>query len=731
VSSEQPDWAFRYARADAMLHAAAGVANGAVFPHWIDDERFWYRRSGGAGIEYRIVDAASGRMETVEAPPASGAEPGVLISPDRRWGVSVRNGNLWLRDLAGGGERALTHDGEERNAYAVKPAAFRLLNPGRPELPEACWSPDSSRLFTLRTDERRVTALPLVDFAPRDGLRPEVRFTPTSAPTDRDVTEFRLVVIDIATAHHSVPDHRRLPAVRMNDTVFSAGLAWWSAAGQSVYFVDSDRGERAVRLVEWEIDTGRTRALLTETDHAYIDLGPNVYEPALVRPLPDTDELIWYSERSGYGHLYLYELTTGRLKHQLTDGAWQVHRILHVDAGRRDVLLLGGGLAPDEGPYAAKPCLVSLDGGAPRLVSDAAGDHVVWPAQPYVGLSQLELVGEDPAQINGVSPAGGYFIETVGTPHELPRTVLRTRTGEEIAVLEVASGDRLPPDWTWPEPVRCRAADGSTELYGLLFRPPEHDPEHTYPLIDFIYPGPQMSQIPRSAFARGGIDTDLQLVEAAHLASLGAFVLLLDARGTSGRSREFHLTSYGAVQDASNLEDHVAAIRELAGHDPSIDLDRVAVTGFSAGGYAAAHAALRFGDFFKIAVAGGGNYDMRLFWHTWGDRYHGGPDPARWEAQAAKSYAGKLTGRLLIIHGLLDPACHPAGMFQLAQALIDAGQDFDLVIEPRQGHALGGHGLRKRLDYFVTHLFGDTPPSGVRITPPLQPPPATSERRTQ
>jgi dipeptidyl-peptidase-4 len=768
IAPEVETWQERYASAQAMLLAAGGVANGAVHPHWLDDDRFWYRRRGPEGLEYRIVQAATGEARTAfthaavtealsrhlgdaideeqlvpreltvdpvtgrasfraagEAyvyDPARGtitpgetADPGLLVSPDGRHGAFVRDGNVWLRELESGEERALTTDGSDAYAYAAKPSVWRYLDEftSAPP-PEALWSPDSLRLLTLQVDERHVPELPQIDYAPLQGVRPRLAMTRTSLPGDERVGEFRIVSIDVATGAQTEPRHGRVSAVRMNDTPFSGNRAWWSADGRTAYFVDIERGERAAHVVTFDVTSGAARVVFSETSDSYVELGPIVYEPALLQPLPATNELIWYSERSGDGHLYLYDLETGELKRALTAGPWRVQAILHVDPERREVMLAAAGIARDEDPYIRKPCLVSLDGGPTEVLSDEAGDHIVWRPADWT-LLLLDLTGDDPRGVSGVSPGAAHFVETVGTVVGLPRTVLRRRDGELVGTLEIADDSGLPEGWRWPEPVELTAADGVTPVHGLLFEPRGFDPSGLYPLIDLIYGGPQLSFVPKSAFAQGGLGTDLQLLEGAHLASLGAYVLLLDGRGTAGRERSFREASYGATQNASNVEDHVAGIRQLAERAPSIDLERVGVCGFSAGGFGAAHAALRFGDFFRVAVAGGGNYDERLFWHTWGERYHGLFDPDLYAAQAVRTYASGLTGKLLLIHGLADPVCHPGGLHQLLQALIDENKDVDLVLEPREGHQLGGYGLRRRLDYFVTHLFASTPPVGVRF----------------
>lgn len=227
-----------------------------------------------------------------------------------------------------------------------------------------------------------------------------------------------------------------------------------------------------------------------------------------------------------------------------------------------------------------------------------------------------------------------------------------------------------------------------------------------------------MSFVPKNAGAEPMSASSY--AEAAALASLGCHVLLLDGRGTAWRERAFRQASYGAVHTASSLEDHIAAIEQLAEQSGTIDLERIGITGFSAGGYMSALAALRHGDFFKVTVAGGGNYDQAAFWHCWGERYHGPYDEAHYRVQAAKHYAAGLRGKLLLVHGLLDSGCHPGPLFQLVQTLIDENKDFDLVLIPKGQHQWTGYGQRRRIDYFVQQLFGARPPQARRFLEPTE-----------
>jgi dipeptidyl aminopeptidase/acylaminoacyl peptidase len=275
-------------------------------------------------------------------------------------------------------------------------------------------------------------------------------------------------------------------------------------------------------------------------------------------------------------------------------------------------------------------------------------------------------------------------------------------------LLEQAETHGLPEGFRLPEPVMLTAADGVTPIQALVARPSDFDPNKKYPIIDYVYGGPQVAIVPTSF--------DIFAIQAQQFAELGFIAVMVDGRGTAGRDRAFHEASYGAAQTASNLEDHIAGIRQLAARFPYIDLDRVGVNGFSGGGYMAASAMMRFPDFFKVGVAESGNHDQRTFWYSWGERYQGLLDDDNYLAQANMTYAGQLKGKLLLIHGLMDMAVHPSNLFQLTQKLMDANKDFDLIVLPRARHEPSGYSVRRRWDYFVTNLLAQEPPRDFKVT---------------
>lgn len=650
----------------------------------------------GSNWQYTISE---GKLEKQETNPA--LDPTLLISPDGKQAAFLKENNIWIRNLASGEEKQLTKDGQPNYAYGANPLAT-----GRPAVkPEALWSPDSSRLLTVQTDDRQVLDLPMIRFAPEDGsVRPQAWNVPTPLPGDDHITTFRLTTFDVASGKQVAAHYPVLPSVRMNDTPMGGNRAWWSDDSKTVWFADIFRGEKRVQVNEFNTDSGLTRELFSETaEDSYVELGSNVYLPATLAILPSTQELVWYSERSGWAHLYLYDLKTGKLKRQLTKGDWLVRDLLGVDEENREIFIALAGRDEGKDPYYREVAKVDLDSGRLTTLSASDADHFVVTARDFRAWIDALMAGGDAASISGMAPSGNYFVETIQRIDQPAESVLRDRNGKSVWVVEERDSSRLPDNFQWPERVQLTAADGKTRISGVLVKPANFSPDRSYPIVDHIYGGPQVSWVPESV-------VENTYVAAASLAELGFFVVMIDGRGTTERSRAFHESSYGAAHTASNLEDHIAGIQQLAERIPQIDKDKVGIFGFSGGGYMTANAMLRFPEFFKVGVSGAGNHDQRLFWHSWGERYQGMLDGDNYLPQANLTYAENLSGDLLFIHGLQDYGVHAAALFQLMQALMDKNKDFDLVVLPQAGHELPGYGLRRQWDYFVSNLAGEVPP---------------------
>jgi dipeptidyl aminopeptidase/acylaminoacyl peptidase len=372
--------------------------------------------------------------------------------------------------------------------------------------------------------------------------------------------------------------------------------------------------------------------------------------------------------------------------------------VVHVDERSRKLYFTARGVDGTRFLYHAYLYRVSLDGTGLALLTPEDGDHVI-----------------------RFSPNGRWFVDTYSRVDQPPRTVLRdAKDGKILLTLEEADVSRLKTTtWTPPQSVCMRAADGTTEICGLMYTPSDFDPQHSYPLIDHIYPAPS-GGVRRWGFNLG----DFQYPRS--LAELGFVVVEIAPRGTQGRSKAF-LDTYQGHIGANTLPDHVAAIRELARRYSFIDSNRVGVYGFSGGGFAAATAMLRYPDLFKVGVAAAGNYDNRSYAAYWAEKFQGlyeqdtiaGTD--NYQSEAAYTLANTLRGKLLLMQGDLDDNTHPAMTLRLVAALIAANKRFDLMIFPDRGHAFAltdPYAIRMTFDYFVAHLLGATPPNEVAFQPP-------------
>jgi len=747
----------RYAHAARIQGAFARplILNRSVSPNWINGtDVFWYERETAQGKRFMRVDVAqgtrgeafdhaslasalaqaAGKQVAADVLPLSnlsfsrdlahiefeafkqrwryvtatsaltplGDVPAValLVSPDGRQGAFLRDRNIWLRDLQSGAERALTTDGERFYAYGAETDAF-----GNPiGKPQALWSPDSRTLLTARLDERQVGELPMVEFAPKDGsLLPKAYAHRVALPGDAHVPMFEMMAIDTRTGRIVRAQHPPIPTVRMNDTPFKSHLAAFVDARRA-YFVDLSRDERTAVLVEFDTASGATRPVFEERsdDGFLLKLSPSLFQPV---PLifPGNDELVWHSERSGTGQLYLYDLKTGQLKRQLTQGDAPVRDIIGLAGTSRRLVYARGSTRKGGNPYQRELAVVDLDTGHSQLIEQRDADSAVKLDMPWALRSAADGTSIHSA---GISPSGRYLVRTAGRVDGLADTDVIDLTGQTVLALERADATALSTGWRWPEPVELTAADGTTPIAGLLFRPSFQRQGERYPVIDYIYGGPQMTNVPQTMEGKA-------YLEAASLAELGFVVVIIDGRGTPGRSRAFHRHVSRQIDHASELEDHVAGIRQLAARHPYMDLARVGIYGFSGGGYMTTMAMLRFPDFFQVGVAGAANTDQRVFWHSWGERYHGLLEGDNYVQQALMTHADRLQGKLLIIHGLNDFWVHPAGIFQLMQAFQNAHKDFDTVLMPQEGHALTGYAQRRMWAYFLQHLRGETLPAGL------------------
>ena len=706
-----------------------------VIPHWIAEKsRFWYRKAGTKGTDFILVDrerntsgpafdharlAVSLSKATkrdyqptelpfdtfdyakdaksvsfqVEGTPWTcqlenyeckrGPEPLAgqyeEASPNKEWVAYVKEHDLYLRYAATGEIVRLTRDGEESWDYATPIPSLRpMVAQGTQDVkqrPAVFWSPDSSKLVTYRMDTRNAGRFTNLQFVPPGQLRPKAfsvvyplpgEVLPKADPVIFDVQKGRR--IDVKT-----------PSLEVQ---FQGGPGFeWFPDNKTIYYEAEERGEKAIELRTVDSETGEQKVVVREKSDHYVDPGETFF-----RFLHVSEEILWSSERGGWNHLYLYDQKTGALKNQVTRGPWVVRSIVAVDEKSRRVYFLANGREKGEDPYQTHLYSIGLDGNNVTALTPSNANHTV-----------------------SLSPDHFCFVDNSSRPDLPGEVILRSvKDGSQIRVLEQTdASELLKENWKFPEAFQGKAKDGATDLYGLIWRPSNFDATKKYPIIEMVYTGPQAFFVPKTfgAALRG-----LQSV-----AELGFIVVMVDGRGTTGRSRAFHEFSYRNLGGA--FEDHVAMIQQMAARYSYMDATRVGIFGTSAGAYGAAHAMLAFPDFYKVGIAISGDHDARLDKAWWNELYQGFPVGPDYAEQSNVTMADRLQGHLLIEHGDVDDNVHVVETMRFADALMKANKDFDMLIVPNMYHGEGGnlYLVRRRWDYFVRNLLGVTPPGNFEI----------------
>ncbi len=453
----------------------------------------------------------------------------------------------------------------------------------------------------------------------------------------------------------------------------------WFPDGKSFHYDHSSRGVKVIELRVVDAETGEQRVVIREQSDSYVDPGETLFRFA-----HDSGKVVWSSERDSWNHLYLYDLKTGKLENQITQGPWVVRRIESVDEKNRKIYFLASGREKNEDPYQTRVYSVGFDGKGLTLLSPENANHSA-----------------------NVSPDGSYFVDSYSRPDFPGQSVLRrSKDGSDVRVLEKTDASALlETGWKYPEAFQGKAADGTTDLYGLIWRPSNFDASKKYPVIEQVYTGPQGFFVPKTFAAP---------LRLQAMAELGFVIVMVDGRGTRGRSRAFHQFSYRNLGGA--FEDHVAMIKQMVAKFPYMDVTRVGIYGTSAGGYGAAHAMLVFPEFYKVCVSISGDHDARLDKAWWNELYQGYPVQEDYAAQSNVTMAGKLAGHLLLEHGDVDDNVHPVETMRFVDALIKANKSFDMLLVPNMAHGEANNYLvRRRWDYFVEHLLGVTPPENFEI----------------
>ena len=722
---------------------------GVVRAEWLDDGRFWYRAADDTGVTYMLVDPATGkRSEAFDhtgfdqaklASALQAASEGKIkddarhlkiaaidslskeeialtyagaryrcdlaaasckliagasktplhLSPDKKLGAFIRDWNLWVRNMETGAETQLTTDGQKDYGYATDNAGWK-----HSDAAILLWSPDSKKIATFQQDQRKTGEMYLV---PVTNSHPKLEAWKYPLVGDKDITMIERVVIDVDT-HKLVrlkmpPDQHRSTIC---DDVACGGATWddveWSPDTRHLAFVSTSREHKQEWFRVADTSTGEVREVMTETAPKFFESGNGKVN---WHYLPASNEILWFSERDNWGNLYLYDLATGKLKNQITHGDGNVTQVLRIDEKARTIYFLGVGKEPGRDPYFRHFYSVRFDGTGQKLLTPEDADH-------NIKLSQ----------------DGRYFVDSYSTPTQPHTTVVRSADGK--LAMEVAKQDiskLLAAGWVPPVPIKVKARDGQTDLYGFLFKPSHLDPAKKYPIVNSVYPGPQTGSCGSREFSAAHRDDQ-------SLAELGFVVVCIDGMGTDLRSKSFHEAYYANIGD-NTIPDQVTGMKQLAAQYPFIDIDRAGIFGHSGGGNATGAALLHYPDFFKVGIAESGNHDQRDYEDDWAEKWAGievkNPDgTSNYDSQANQNFAKNLKGHLLLAHGTMDDNVPPNNTLLLVDALIKANKDFDLLLIPNVPHGYGPAGqymTRRRWDYFVRYLAGATPPDQYQMKP--------------
>ncbi len=600
--------------------------------------------------EETIKEAANRRPQTGPGRPRSRAQ-----SPDGKWSASIRDYNLYVRNLETEQETALTEDGTEEDAYSDR----------------FYWSPDSAKLVVLRRhkgDDRKVY---IIESSPDDQLQPKLHNYSYLKPGDN-------IPIDKPHLFH-IPDkqHTEIPN-ELFPNPWSVSEIRWSPDSSRFTFLYNQRGHQVLRIISVDVATGRPRAIIDEQSETFIDYAGKQFS----HYIDDTNEIIWMSERDGWNHLYLYDAETGNIKNQITKGPWVVRQVDRVDEEKRQIWFRAGGIRPEQDPYYIHFCRVNFDGSGLVVLTRNNGTHDIT-----------------------FSPDRSFFLDRWSRVDQPPVTELRS-TDDGNLILELERADwsmLLATGWQPPERFIAKGRDGKTDIYGIIIRPNNFNHGNEYPVIEKIYAGPQGAFVPKSF----GLQT-----RERQIAELGFIIVQIDGMGTSYRSKAFHNVCWKNLGD-SGFPDRIPWMKAAAAKYPYMDLTRVGIYGGSAGGQSALRALLAYGDFYKVGAADCGCHDNRMDKIWWNELWMGWPIGPHYEEQSNVTQAHNLKGKLLLTVGELDRNVDPASTMQVVNALIKADKDFDLLIVPGHDHGAGEtpYASRRRMDFFVCHLLGVEPRS--------------------
>lgn len=581
-----------------------------------------------------------------------------VTSPDGKWTAFIKNDNVYVREVATGKEKQLSQDGTLSNYYSSY----------------IQWSPDSKSVVSCRIRPVEKRYVYYVESSPADQAQPKLHKQEYAKPGD----ELRFKVPCI----FEVESGRRLiPSTELFSHQYELSGPMWNADSKAITFEYNERGHKVYLVLEMSAVDGSVRTLIEEKEEKYVNY-PRIYR----NYLGDGKRIIWSSERDNYNHLYLYDRATGKPLNQITKGEWYVRGVQHVDEANEVIYFSANGMKKGEDPYLIHYYKINFDGSNLVELTPEEGMHQCWYSSDYK-----------------------YLVDVYSKVDQAPIAVLRDAKNGKIR-MQLDKADisaLLANDWKAPEVFSAKGRDGKTDMWGVIYRPSNFDPSKKYPVIEYIYSGPGDQYVPKTFSSYNWWMTSL--------AELGFIVVQVDGMTTSFRSKEFEEVCYKNLKDAG-LPDHIAWIKAAAQKYPYMDIDRVGIFGCSAGGQESTGAVLFHPEFYKAAYSACGCHDNRMDKIWWNELWMGYPVDESYSACSNVDNAHLLSRPLMLVVGELDDNVDPASTMQVANALIKANKDFELVVIPGAHHTMGeDFGEHKRYDFFVRHLMGVTPPSWDKV----------------
>lgn len=584
-----------------------------------------------------------------------------VTSPDGKYQAYIKNYNVYVKEIATGKEKELSIDGTLSNYYSVR----------------IQWSPDSKKVAANKIRPVQKRYVYYVESSPTDQLQPKLHKQEYAKPGD-ELPFYIPCIFNVETGKAMIPSTELFS----NQYSLNGNEMKWNDDSKAITFEYNQRGHQVYRILELSAETGKVRPIVEETSDKYVN-----YARYYRYDLKDGKRLIWMSERDNWNHLYMYDRATSKPLHQITKGEWYVRQIVKVDEDNQQIYFSANGMQKNEDPYLIRYYRIGFDGKNLTDLTPEEGMHRAWFSEDMK-----------------------YLVDVYSMVDKAPVAVLRDASnGKVIMPIEKADVSKLLAEgWKAPEVFVAKGRDGKTDMWGLIQRPTNFDPNKKYPIIEYIYQGPGSQYVPKTFRPFDYYMTPL--------AELGFIVVMVDGMGTSFRSREFENICYKNLKDAG-LPDHIAWIKAAAEKYPYMDINKVGIYGCSAGGQESTAAVLFHPEFYKCAYSACGCHDNRMDKIWWNELWMSYPIGDQYKESSNVDNAHLLTRPLMLVVGELDDNVDPASTMQVVNALIKANKEFELVVIPGAHHTVGeAYGEHKRYDFFVRNLLEKNPPKWSEVT---------------